>query len=50
MYPLVLFAQKQLCSLASALLSRRQARLAEMDEQFRVAQSKRRRRKVRSDA
>lgn len=46
MYPLVLFAQKRLCSLASTLLSRREARLAEMDDQFQAAQAKRRRRKV----
>eukprot|EP00903_Cladosiphon_okamuranus_P012352 g11581.t1 len=45
-YPLVLFAQKRLCSLASTLLSRREVRLVEMDEQFQAAQAKRRRRKV----
>eukprot|EP00752_Nemacystus_decipiens_P012187 g10805.t1 len=45
-YPLVLFAQKRLCALASTLLSRREARLAEMEEQFQAAQAKRRRRKV----
>lgn len=46
MYPLVLFAQKRLCSLASTLLSRRETRLVEIDEQFQAAQAKRRRRKV----
>ncbi|CAN0183838.1 unnamed protein product, partial [Pylaiella littoralis] len=45
-YPVVLFAQKRLCSLASTLLSTRESRLAEMDEQFQKAQEKRRRRKV----
>lgn len=45
-YPLVLFAQKRLCSLASGLLSRREARLSALDEGFQAAQAKRRRRKV----
>ncbi|CAM9247576.1 unnamed protein product, partial [Ectocarpus fasciculatus] len=45
-YPLVLHAQKQLCSLADRLLSLRQARLEAMDEKFQEAQAKRRRRKV----
>ncbi|CAM9135050.1 unnamed protein product [Scytosiphon promiscuus] len=45
-YPLALYAQKQLCSLASALLSRREARLQAMDDKFEAAQAKRRRRKV----
>ncbi|CAM9264298.1 unnamed protein product, partial [Ectocarpus sp. 12 AP-2014] len=45
-YPLVLHAQKQLCSLADRLLSMRQARLEAIDEKFQEAQAKRRRRKV----
>ncbi|CAM9352028.1 unnamed protein product, partial [Ectocarpus sp. 13 AM-2016] len=45
-YPLVLHAQKQLCSLADRLLSMRQARLEAIDEKFQEAQVKRRRRKV----
>ncbi|CAM9209213.1 unnamed protein product [Ectocarpus sp. 4 AP-2014] len=45
-YPLVLHAQKQLCSLADRLLSMRQARLEAVDEKFQEAQAKRRRRKV----
>lgn len=46
MYPLVMYAQKRLCCLASALLLKREARLAALEEGFQAAQAKRRRRKV----
>lgn len=45
-YPLVTYAQKQLCSLASKLLTQRETRLQILDEEFNAAQAKRRRRKV----
>lgn len=47
MYLLALCAQKQLCSLASALLSKREAFLQAKDDKFEAAQAKRRRRKAR---
>lgn len=46
-FPIVLYAQKRLCSLASRLLVGREARLQAFDAQYSEAQAKKRRRKVR---
>lgn len=45
-YPLVIHAQKRLCSLASRLLSGREQRLKVLDDEFHAAQAKKRSRKV----